>query len=143
MAVAYLALGSNLGDRQQYIHQAIDFLTHAGCRILKLSSIIETDPVGGPQQGRYLNAVVSVQTLLNVDELFGCIQQIEWRLGRVRSVKNAARTIDIDILTYDDIKLVSQKLMIPHPRMLQRDFVMVPLKEIAPDLCKSFDQSRN
>ncbi len=137
MAIAYLALGSNLGDRQSYIEKALKYLKAAGISILKISSIIETAAVGGPAQGKYLNAVVKVKTGLSPEQLLQITSDIEYKLGRVRRLVNGPRVIDIDILLYDEIKLVSERLIIPHPRMLEREFVMRPLKEIDPSLCKS------
>jgi 2-amino-4-hydroxy-6-hydroxymethyldihydropteridine diphosphokinase len=132
MSIAYLALGSNLGDRNKYITDAIGLLKASGVRVLKLSTIIETDPVGGPEQGKYLNAVLKAETNLLPEDLHCLTQSIEHRLGRLRKERNGPRTIDIDILLYDDIKLVSRNLQIPHPRMFEREFVMKPLLEIAP-----------
>jgi 2-amino-4-hydroxy-6-hydroxymethyldihydropteridine diphosphokinase len=130
MSIAYLALGSNLGDRNKYITDAIGLLKASGVRVLKLSTIIETDPVGGPEQGKYLNAVLKAETNLLPEDLHCLTQSIEHRLGRLRKERNGPRTIDIDILLYDDIKLVSRNLQIPHPRMFEREFVMRPLIEI-------------
>jgi len=137
MSIVYLALGSNLGDRLQYIHKAIACLKDCGLKVLKLSTIIETDPVGGPAQDKYLNAVLKASTSLSPEELHVVTQDIEYRLGRVKTVINGPRVVDIDILLYDDIKLVTLKLLIPHPRMLERFFVMRPLEEIDPALCVS------
>lgn len=136
MAIAFLALGSNLGDRRAYIQKALDRLEANRIKVLKLSTIIETDPVGGPLQGKYLNAVVKVATEHSPEFLHRITQAIETRLGRIRKEINGPRVIDIDILLYDDIKLVTPRLMIPHPRMYERLFVMKPLKEIAPELCQ-------
>ncbi len=138
MAIVYLALGSNLGDRQAYIQKALSRLNANKITVLKLSSIIETDPVGGPEQGKYLNAVVQVETNLSPENLHRCTQLIETRLGRIRKVVNGPRVIDIDILLYDNIKLITKDLLIPHPRMFERSFVITPLKEIAPAVCASF-----
>ena len=135
MAIAYLALGSNMGDRMKYIHWALQELKGQGIKILKTSSIIETDPVGGPQQSKYLNGVVKIKTTLSPEELLLNTHKIEQRLGRIREVINGPRVIDIDILLYENIKLVSRRLVIPHPRMLEREFVMQPLKEIQLNLC--------
>jgi 2-amino-4-hydroxy-6-hydroxymethyldihydropteridine diphosphokinase len=133
MSIVYLALGSNLGDRQHYIQRAIDELNAHGVRVNRCSSIIETDPVGGPAtQEKYLNAVLKVETNLSPEDLHIFTQQIEHKLGRVRRIINGPRVIDIDILLYDDIKLITRKLIIPHPRMLEREFVMNPLREICP-----------
>ena len=136
MPSVYLALGSNLGDREQSIHKAIQALKKDGVSILKVSSIIETDPVG-PLQDKFLNAVLKGKTQLSPEELLEVIQSVERKLGRVRKIINGPRTIDIDILLYDDIKLVSRRLIIPHPRMMERSFVLEPLKEVDPALCES------
>ncbi|NTV29978.1 MAG: 2-amino-4-hydroxy-6-hydroxymethyldihydropteridine diphosphokinase [Candidatus Omnitrophica bacterium] len=130
MAIAYLGLGSNLGNREQNIRDALQRLSGSGVEILKLSSIIETDPVGGPPQGLFLNAVVKVKTALFPLELLRICQSVEVGLGRVRTVINGPRTVDIDILKYDDLELSTPELTIPHPRMWERDFVTRPLREV-------------
>jgi 2-amino-4-hydroxy-6-hydroxymethyldihydropteridine diphosphokinase len=137
MSIVYLALGSNLGDRLQYIQKAVEALKAIGLKVLKVSSVIETEPVGGPAQDKYLNAVLKASTILSPEELHVMTQVIECRLGRVKKIINGPRVIDIDILLVDDIKLVTPKLLIPHPRMLERSFVMRPLEEINPALCAS------
>ena len=142
MAIVYLALGSNLGDRRGLIHRALQELKEQGLDILRTSSIIETAPVGGPRQPKYLNAAVKVKTSHTPEELLLTINKIEKRLGRVREIVNGPRVIDIDILLYDDIKLISRRLIIPHPRMLEREFVMGPLKEITPNIVMSFPRRR-
>jgi len=129
MSTVYLALGSNLGDRLHYINKAVAELKDCGLKILKLSSIIETDPVEAPAQGRFLNAVLKAQTHHSPEELIVITQGIERKLGRVKKIFRGPRVIDIDILLYDDIKLVTPQLVLPHPRMFERDFVMGPLKE--------------
>ncbi len=130
MPVLYLGLGSNLGDRAKNIHDAVSLLGKAGVVPVKLSSLIETDPVGGPAQGLFLNAVLKARTDLFPEELLKVTQGIEVVLGRVRLVKNGPRTIDIDILTYDNVVLDTPDLTLPHPRMKEREFVMGPLREI-------------
>jgi len=137
MSIVYLALGSNLGNRLQYIENAIEELELCGVKVLKCSKIIETDPLDAPPQGRYLNAVLKAETLHSPEELILMTQTIELKLGRVRKIFRGPRVIDIDILLYDDIKLITQRLLIPHPRMLDRAFVMKPLEEIDPTLCAS------
>ena len=140
MAIIYLALGSNLGNRIQYIHKAIEALGLAGVKVLKLSTVIETDPVGGVAQGKFLNAVLKASTVHSPEELHAITQGIERQLGRVKKSLNGPRVIDIDILLYDDVKLITSRLLIPHPRMLERSFVMQPLMEIDPELCVSLKQ---
>jgi 2-amino-4-hydroxy-6-hydroxymethyldihydropteridine diphosphokinase len=137
MAIVYLALGSNLGDRLKYIQRAVEELKNSGLKILKISTIIETDPIGGVAQGKYLNAVLKANTTYSPEELHVITQTIERKLGRVKKVFNGPRVIDIDILLYDDIKLTTPQLLIPHPRMLERSFVMRPLAEIDLSICAS------
>lgn len=134
MAVVYLGLGSNVGDRAEFIQRAVQELEARGIQIQKLSSVIETDPVGGPAQEKYLNAVVEGITVLSPEDLLETVREVETLLGRVRNVRNGPRTIDVDILLYDHIQMSAPLLTIPHPRMFSRDFVLIPLKEIAPHL---------
>jgi 2-amino-4-hydroxy-6-hydroxymethyldihydropteridine diphosphokinase len=137
LAVVYLGLGSNLGSRRENIHQALNLLQEKGVSIQKVSTFIETAPVDAPPepvQGEYVNAVAKAITDLSPQELLKTCLAVESELGRVRTVKNAPRPIDIDILLYDDLKIVLPELVIPHPRMRERDFVMRPLREIAPEL---------
>lgn len=134
MAIVYLGLGSNIGDRVALIHQATRELEKHGIHILKMSSLIETDPVGGPPQGKYLNAALECKTTLLPEMLLDTIKEIEHSMGRVKSVIDGPRNIDIDILMYDQVKIQLPNLIIPHPRMLTRSFVLIPLKEIAPHL---------
>jgi len=137
MSTVYLALGSNLGDRLQYIQKAVAQLEACDLKIIKFSTVVETDPVGGVPQGKYLNAVLKASTVLSPEELHVVTRSIERKLGRVKKTINAPRVIDIDILLYDDIKLITPQLLIPHPRLLERLFVMGPLEEIDPVLCAS------
>jgi 2-amino-4-hydroxy-6-hydroxymethyldihydropteridine diphosphokinase len=137
MPTVYIALGSNLGDRLQFIRKAVEELELCGLKVLKFSKVIETEPVGGVPQGNFLNAVFKANTFHSPEELHEITQGIERKLGRVKKKFNGPRVIDIDILLYDDVKLTTPKLLIPHPRMLERDFVMEPLKEIDPALCVS------
>lgn len=134
MPAVYLGLGSNLGDREANIHKALEMLNARGVKILKLSSIIETDPVGGPPQGRFFNAAARGETSLKPHDLLKICHSIEADLGRVRTIENGPRTIDVDILLYGDLKIITPELTIPHPRMFEREFVMRPLKEIMPEL---------
>jgi 2-amino-4-hydroxy-6-hydroxymethyldihydropteridine diphosphokinase len=137
MSIVYLALGSNLGDRLEFIQKAVKELKACGLKVKKLSSVIETDPVGGIPQGKYLNAVLKAGTGHSPEELHLLTQAIERKLGRVKNITNGPRVIDIDILFFDDVKLTTPGLLIPHPRMLDRPFVMKPLEEIDPALCAS------
>lgn len=126
-------MGSNLGDRRQNIDNALRLLEERGVVAVQLSSVLETAPQGGPPQGLYLNAVLKARTALLPEELLRVLLGIEADLGRVRNVRNGPRVIDIDILLYSDLALQTPLLTIPHPRMLERDFVMCPLKEVFPD----------
>ena len=138
MPVVYLGLGSNLGDRERNISLAMDQLKQRDIHILKQSTIIETEPVGGPPQDKFLNAVIMAETSLTPFELLKTIKDIETNLGRTKTIRNGPRTIDIDILLYQNVMINTSELAIPHPRMSQREFVMIPLKEIAPQLAEEF-----
>ncbi|MDP8290220.1 MAG: 2-amino-4-hydroxy-6-hydroxymethyldihydropteridine diphosphokinase [Candidatus Susulua stagnicola] len=135
MRVVFIGLGSNLGNREDYINKAIDYLKkNPNIIVDKISSIIETNPQGFINQGKYLNAVIKLKTSLSAFNLLTELQDIENNLGRVRSFKNAARTIDLDILLYGEEVIDQPGLNVPHPRMFKRKFVMEPLLEIAPEL---------
>jgi 2-amino-4-hydroxy-6-hydroxymethyldihydropteridine diphosphokinase len=131
---AYLALGSNLGDRAGYLNAAITRLrSWPGVDVTKVSTFLETDPVGGPGgQGKYLNAAAEVHTTLAPLELMRALLQIETALGRVRTERFGPRTIDLDVLLYGLEVVQSDELTVPHPRMHERAFVLAPLVEIAP-----------
>ncbi|MFH1853963.1 MAG: 2-amino-4-hydroxy-6-hydroxymethyldihydropteridine diphosphokinase [Candidatus Omnitrophota bacterium] len=127
----YIGIGSNLGDRQKNIELAIQKLQdRKGIEVKKVSPLYETDPVGGPEQPRYLNGVIEIDTELRPRALLRCIQEIESCLGRIRTVKNGPRTIDLDILTYGGRNIDEPGLRIPHPRMAEREFVQKPLKDL-------------
>ncbi|MCR4428229.1 MAG: GTP cyclohydrolase MptA [Caldiserica bacterium] len=129
----YLGLGSNLGDRQNNLIQALQQLK-SRVSVEKVSSFYETEPVGFLDQPLFLNAVALVSTDLAPEEVFSLAKNIERRMGRQSTFRNAPRPIDIDILFYDDLILETPDLQIPHPRLHERAFVLVPLAEIAPDL---------
>lgn len=135
MVTCYLSLGSNLGGRKKNIALALAALrADAFITVLKVSSLIETEPEGVPSpQPRFLNGVVKLKTSYTARQLLGKIQQIETLLGRDAPPrpKNFPRTIDIDILLYGDARVKEKDLEIPHPRMRERQFVLTPLKEIA------------
>ncbi len=142
MAIVYLGIGSNLGDRQANIEKAIGLLkTHEEIEVLSVSKLIETEPEGvcppdklGRPQGKFLNGTLQIRTDLMPLELLSQLKIIERRLGRVSVEANAARSMDLDILFYDDVVILQGKnLKIPHPRLTQRRFVLEPLTEIAPD----------
>lgn len=125
-----------MGNRAAYIQQAVRELETRGIQIAKMSSLIETEPVGGPPQGKYLNAVAECMTRLPPEDLLLALQEIEKSIGRIKTVVDGPRVIDLDILLYDQIEINNPDLVIPHPRMYSRDFVLNPLKEIAPQLFK-------
>ena len=133
MPTTYLSLGSNLGDRKQLLHTAINEIAERVGRVEAISSCIETEPVGFDSVHLFLNMAVRVTTELNPYELLKVLKQLERDLGRTRKSHDGVhydRTIDIDILLYDNLEINSEELQIPHPRMWKRDFVMRPLKEI-------------
>jgi 2-amino-4-hydroxy-6-hydroxymethyldihydropteridine diphosphokinase len=140
LAIVYLGLGSNLGDRTAYLNRAIQEMNNHGIAIRKMSSVIETDPVGGPPQGKFLNAVAQCETAFTPAELLQTLQAIELHLGRIKTVTDGPRVIDLDILIYDQIKMELPGLTIPHPKMRSREFVMAPLREIAPHIAKDIEQ---
>lgn len=132
---AFLGLGSNLGDRQSYLDVARRQLAaHPAVQIIQSSSLYETEPVGYLDQGWFLNQVVEIETILDPEELLLFTQEIENELGRKRLIHWGPRVIDLDILLYGNRVMNTPDLIIPHPRMYERQFVMVPLREIAPDL---------
>ncbi len=135
MATVLLGIGSNTGDRRAHIDRAVCLLKEIpDIQFQHLSTLIETKPQGGPPQGDFLNGAVKIQTQLLPLELLSKLKAIERRLGRVKSEPNAPRPMDLDILFYDDIVIVDGKtLTIPHPRIAEREFVLRPLAEIAPD----------
>jgi 2-amino-4-hydroxy-6-hydroxymethyldihydropteridine diphosphokinase len=132
---AYLALGSNLGDRLAHLQGAVDALAAAGSvRIVAVSRVYETAPVGGPPQDAFLNAVVGITTDLEPRPLLGLAQRLERDAARARGERWGPRTLDVDVLLYDDLELDTVDLTIPHPRMWERGFVLAPLRDVAPDL---------
>ena len=133
MATVYLGLGSNLGDRRQNLTKALERLA-AKTKIEQLSSLYETEPVGFKDQPLFLNAVCRITTTLSPQKLLAFIKDIESTLGRIPSFPNAPRPLDIDILFYGSRTIKSPRLIIPHPLLTERAFVLIPLAEIAPDL---------
>jgi len=136
--VAFVALGSNLGDRATTLERALGLLARQ-VEVTDRSPWFETDPVGGPPQGRYLNGVVRIETILEPRELLDLLLRVEAELGRDRSAeaerntpRNAPRTLDLDLLAYDDRAIDEPGLRVPHPRMHARRFVLEPLATIAP-----------
>ncbi len=131
--VVYLGLGSNMGNRKDNLNKALDFLSQR-LRIEKISSVYDTEPVGNPNQPRFLNLVCRVYTTLAPKELLTLAKGIESKLGRAPGKSDTPRPIDIDILFYGNQVIETPELVIPHPRLVERAFVLVPLAEIAPDL---------
>ena len=127
----YLGLGSNLGDREQHIRQAVMLIGERVGQVVRQSSLIETEPWGFESENRFLNGVILVDTPLAPRQVLKATQQIERDLGRKKNgMAYRDRPIDIDILLYDDITMDEADLKIPHPFMYERDFVMIPLAEI-------------
>ncbi|WP_079435880.1 2-amino-4-hydroxy-6-hydroxymethyldihydropteridine diphosphokinase [Zoogloea sp. LCSB751] len=132
---AYVALGANLGEPVKHLRAAVDDLgTLPGTQVTARSSLYRSAPVGLLNQPDFINAVVAVDTPLPALELLRQLLTIEARHGRVRSVPNAPRTLDLDLLLYGELQMQETELTLPHPRMHQRAFVLLPLLEIAPDL---------
>ena len=133
--VAYLSLGSNLGNREETLREAVRRLAAAdGVKMLAVSSLYETEPWGKKDQPSFLKIAVSLQTTLSPEELLALTQAVETELGRVRHERWGPRTIDVDILHVEGVERNSPTLTLPHPYMTERAFVLVPLAEIAPML---------
>jgi 2-amino-4-hydroxy-6-hydroxymethyldihydropteridine diphosphokinase len=132
---AYLALGSNLGGRVAHLQGAVDTLAATrGISVVAVSRVYETDPVGGPDQGRYLNAVVAIETSLAPRELLAVAQRAESAARRVHGERWGPRTLDVDVLLVGDAEISDPDLVVPHPRMWERGFVLAPLHDVAPAL---------
>jgi 2-amino-4-hydroxy-6-hydroxymethyldihydropteridine diphosphokinase len=133
---AYLGLGSNEGDRAANLSAAVEGLDRRGIRIVSRSAVYETAPAGGPEQPDYLNQVVAAETAFAPRELLGVCHEIEADLGRdrTRETRWGPRPIDLDILAIEGVRVNEPDLVVPHPRVAERAFVLVPLAEIAPDL---------
>ncbi len=132
-STVYLGLGSNMGDRMENLRLSVERLSRR-MTIARVSSVYETDPVGFPGQPLFLNAVVAANDELGPFELLGWAKQIESDLGRRPSFRNAPRPIDIDIILYGEMAIRTAALTVPHPRMAERAFVLVPLAEVVGDL---------
>ena len=133
-APVFLGLGSNLGDREAALEAALGRLAARGFRVTRKGSLWLTEPVGGPPQGWFLNAVAEGETALGPEALLEACLATERELGRVRAERNGPRTIDVDILFFGSEGCATPGLVIPHPRLHERRFVLEPLAEIAPDL---------
>ena len=131
MTRAFLALGSNLGDREAELRRAVGAMTE----VVAASAVYETDPVGGPEgQGPYLNMVVQLETKRSPQQLLETCRSLEAVAGRVRDVHWGPRTLDVDVIWIDGVTVTDDDLEVPHPRFRERPFVLAPLAEIAPDI---------
>ena len=130
----FLSLGSNLGQKRDNLRKALARLRNEGIRILRSSSLYETEPVGVPGQPWFYNQVVEVEVNFSPGELLKLLKKIEQRMGRRASVQKAPRKIDLDILLAENTVIRKGELMIPHPRLEKRNFVLIPLCEIAPGI---------
>lgn len=133
MPGAFVGLGSNLGDRLANLRRAVELLRERGVSVLRSSRVYETDPVGGPEQPDYLNAVVEVEVDGTARELLDACLAVEEEMGRVRDERWGPRTIDLDLLTFGEEEIEEPGLQVPHPRMHERAFVLAPLLELTAD----------
>jgi 2-amino-4-hydroxy-6-hydroxymethyldihydropteridine diphosphokinase len=131
---AYLSLGANTGDREEMLRAALRLLEWPGLHVARVSPVYETEPQDFKDQPWFLNVVAEVQTELFPRQLLSRVHRIERQLGRRRSIPKGPRTIDIDILLYGESVIDSPDLVVPHPRMTERRFVLQPLSDLAPDL---------
>ena len=134
MSIAYIALGSNLGDKEKNLRRALLLLTQQGVEVVRVSSFLSTEPYGVTDQPQFLNAVACVRTSLAPLALLDVLLATELAMGRVRLRHWGERNIDLDLLLYEDVVLDLPRLHLPHPDMQNRDFVLLPLAEIAPEL---------
>ena len=133
MTVAYLALGGNVGHRAANLSRALALLPQYGVRVLAVSPVYETDPIGYADQPPFLNAACRVETALSPRELLSAVKAVEAEVGRTPTFPNGPREIDVDIILYGDEIVEEDDLVIPHPRMAERAFVLVPLADVAAD----------
>jgi 2-amino-4-hydroxy-6-hydroxymethyldihydropteridine diphosphokinase len=133
MSIVYISIGSNLGNREENCRKAIKLLKENGIAVKKQSSMYETEPWGVKDQPKFINMAIEVETDKKPEELLRILKEIEKEIGRKETVKWGPRVIDLDILFYDDLILKTDNLEIPHPLLHERDFVLKPLCEIAPD----------
>ncbi|MGM9582540.1 MAG: 2-amino-4-hydroxy-6-hydroxymethyldihydropteridine diphosphokinase [Phascolarctobacterium sp.] len=134
MHTAYVALGSNLGDKEGNLRRALELLKERGVEVVKVSSFICTEPYGVKDQPQFLNGVCEVRTSLTPVALLHTLLEIEQEMGRVRLRHWGERNIDLDLLLYEDVIMDTPELKLPHPDMQNRDFVLLPLVEIAPEI---------
>ena len=134
-AIAYISFGSNVGDRKKHIEDAVEILkTDSSIEIKSVSSLYETEPVGYEEQDWFINGVLEIETELSPHELLRFVKTVESKVGRRKSIRWGPREIDLDILLYEQECINTPDLVIPHPRMQEREFVLIPLVEIAPDV---------
>lgn len=133
MTRAYLGLGTNLGDRSSNLRRAVELLGERGVRLVRSSRVYETEPVGGPSQPDYLNAVIEVEAAGSARELLEACQGVEEAMGRVRAERWGPRVIDVDVLTFGAEEIDEPDLQVPHPRIHERAFVLIPLLELDAD----------
>lgn len=134
METAYIALGSNLGDKEKNLRRALLLLMQQGVEVIKVSSFFKTEPYGVTDQPQFLNAVCEVRTSLAPLALLDVLLATELAMGRVRLRHWGERNIDLDLLLYGDMVMDTERLRLPHPDMQNRDFVLLPLAEVAPDV---------
>jgi len=135
MGRAFLGLGSNLGEKETFLREAVDSFQN----LKAVSGIYETEPVGGPDQDSYLNIVIELDTELGARELLEHAQMLEKRANRKREIRWGPRTLDVDVLWVEGEKVNEPDLIVPHPRMKERAFVMIPLGELEPYFLKDWD----
>ena len=140
---AYVALGSNLGDKEANLRKALELLQERGVEIVKTSTFISTEPYGVTDQPQFLNGVCEVRTSLVPLALLHTLLEIEQEMGRVRLRHWGERNIDLDLLLYEDVVLDTEELKLPHPDMQNREFVLLPVAEIAPELVHPTLQKTN
>ena len=133
MSIVYISIGSNIGDREENCRKAIKLLKENGIALKRESSLYETEPWGVKNQPKFINMAIEVETDKEPEELLRVLKEIEKEIGRKESVKWGPRVIDLDIIFYNDLILKTENLEIPHPLLQERDFVLKPLSEIAPD----------
>lgn len=144
MKVAYLSIGTNIGEREKNLQDAVRMLiAHEAITVTAVSSIYETAAVGFTEQADFLNIALRLETSLSAQELLLVCQQVENDLGRVREFRWGPRIIDLDILLYNNETYDTETLIVPHPRMYERAFVLVPLKEIMPEKCDMLECVQN
>ena len=135
MRKALIGIGSNIGDRKMYIDTAVDALNHIpAVKVLRISPVYETAPWGYVNQENFYNAVMEVETNLTPNALLGVCLGIEAGIGRIRGIQNGPRVLDLDLLLFEGLECTTAELTLPHPRMFERDFVLVPLKDLYPEM---------